>query len=125
MLKNKESLSSYFVRCNEQHRSECCRLESNHLHKPHTEIGKKKKIIPIAQNKNMKHIIFRYLSNRHTIYTGSTRQLYTRTGWRGWHARLTIGFFKSVFIFVGALPPSTVPTTSCILKQYQELEITN
>lgn len=36
----------------------------------------------------------------------------TRTGSRGWQARLTIGFFRSVFIFVGAFPPSTVPTTS-------------
>lgn len=35
----------------------------------------------------------------------------TNTGRRGWQARLTIGFLRSVFIFVGGLPPSTVPTT--------------
>lgn len=35
----------------------------------------------------------------------------TNTGRRGWQARLTIGFLRSVFILVGGLPPSTVPTT--------------
>ena len=41
----------------------------------------------------------------------------TRTGSLGWQARLTTGFFKSVLIFVGDLPPSTVPTTSCVEKE--------
>lgn len=45
------------------------------------------------------------------VYQNQSR-LVTKTGSRGWQARLTIGFFKSVFIFVGAFPPSTVPTTS-------------
>lgn len=37
---------------------------------------------------------------------------HTRTGSRGWQAMFTIGFFRSVLIFVGALPPSIVPTTT-------------
>lgn len=33
---------SHVVECNEQHNYECCRLGSNHQHKPHTGEEKKK-----------------------------------------------------------------------------------
>ena len=38
-------LPYYAVMCNEQHRYECCTLESNHLHKPRTEKTEWKKKI--------------------------------------------------------------------------------
>lgn len=66
---HKETLSSYFVRCNELHMCECYRLESNHLHKPHTEIWKKKKMTPIAQkNKDIKKKVKAYYTIIHLPY---------------------------------------------------------
>lgn len=51
-------------------------------------------------------------SNRIRKFENVPVQVLTKTGRRGWQARFTIGFFRSVFILVGAFPPTTVPTTS-------------
>lgn len=102
-------IQSHVVGCTELHKYEYCMLELALLRKLHTA----RKTFDRLQTFSTECILMKSYC---TIlwWRGEDIRLeeVTKTGSRGWQARLTIGFFKSVFIFVGTLPPSTVPTTS-------------
>jgi hypothetical protein len=87
-----------------------CRRVPSLPHKLHTEI-----ISMYVKTENSKNA-------QPPMRRGNRMIILTNTGRRGWQARLTIGFLRSVFIFVGGLPPSTVPTTT---REQKSLELVN